>query len=108
MSWIHLDDVIAIILCCMQDRGLSGPVNTVAPVPVTNAGFATALSRHRRTYVRVRVPVWLLRLMVGEMAQEVLVTGQRVIPGKLQGAGFAFLYPSLPLALEDLVGPPLS
>lgn len=108
MSWIHLDDVVAIILCVMRNKGISGAVNTVAPFPVSNAEFADALSAHLLTYAKVRVPAWLLRLVVGEIADEVLVTGQRVIPAKLQGAGFEFMHPSLPLALEDLIGPPLS
>ncbi|GAA6130337.1 TIGR01777 family oxidoreductase [Halopseudomonas sabulinigri] len=108
MSWIHLDDVVAIILYVVRNRAISGAVNTVAPHPVSNAEFAYALSAYLRTYAKVRVPAWLLRLVVGEMADEVLVTGQRVIPAKLQGAGFEFMHPTLPLALEDLIGPPIS
>jgi len=106
MSWIHRDDLIAITLHIMNQSDFHGAVNATAPNPVTNKGFADTLSRYIKTFVRIRVPGKLLSLMVGELADEVLITGQRVIPAKIQNNGFTFKYPELHTAFDELIGLP--
>lgn len=107
MSWIHRDDLIAIIVHAINQPHIQGPINATAPHPVTNQVLTETLSMYLKTYVRVKVPGKLLSLMVGELADELLITGQRVIPAKLQTDGFVFIYPDLNDALKDLIGPAL-
>ena len=89
MSWISLDDAIGAIHHALFDSTLSGPVNLVAPTPVTNAELAETLGRvlHRPAFIRA--PAFAIRAAFGEMAQVVL-GGQHVVPGKLGNAGFRF------------------
>jgi uncharacterized protein len=107
MSWIHRDDLIAIILHAMNQPDIRGPINATAPHPVTNQVLTDTLSTYLKTYVRIKVPGKLLSLMVGELADELLITGQRVVPAKLQTDGFVFTYPDLNAALQELIGSPL-
>jgi len=107
MSWIHRDDLIAIILHLITNPKISGPVNGTAPQPVTNKEFANILSLYVKTYIRLRIPAKLLSIMVGELADELLITGQHVIPAKIEKNGFKFTYPTLNNAFEELIGPPL-
>lgn len=107
MSWIHRDDLIAIIIFAMNQSDLDGPINGTAPNPVTNKGFADTLSLYLKTMFRIRFPARLLSLIVGELADEVLITGQNVVPEKLVNNGFIFTYPTLSVALQELIGSPL-
>ncbi len=103
MPWIHLHDVLDICAFLLDNTHISGPLNLTAPAPVTHAGFCVALkSRLTTAVVKVRVPAALVRLLVGEMADEVLLSGQRVLPGKLLDEGYAFRYPELNSALQQL------
>ncbi|WP_460231848.1 TIGR01777 family oxidoreductase [Aurantivibrio plasticivorans] len=104
MSWIHRDDLIAMVLHLICEPKLSGPINGTAPNPVTNAGFADVLEQCFRTFIRVRVPTKILSLLVGELADEVLITGQKVLPTKIENSGFVFEYSQLIQAIEDIVG----
>lgn len=103
MSWIHRDDVIGIILFALKHAELDGPINTTSPEPVTNAQFCTVMQQHKRTFLRLRLPAFLLRALVGEMADELLLTGQRVVPKKLTESGYTFKYPDLQAALKNLL-----
>jgi len=107
MSWIHRDDLIAMILHIMNQSEICGPINATAPRPVTNKEFADTLSMFLKTFIRIKFPRKLLSLVVGELADEVLITGQRVIPAKILSRGFVFTYPELNTALEELIGPSL-
>lgn len=107
MSWIHRDDLIAMILHIINKLDMSGVVNGTAPNPVTNKEFSDTLSLYLKTFIRISVPGWLLSLVVGELADEILITGQRVIPAKIQDSGFIFNYPELDAAFEELIGLPL-
>ena len=107
MSWIHRDDLIAMILHIMNQSDIHGAINATAPNPVTNKEFGDTLSLYLKTFIRIRVPGKLLSLIVGELADEVLITGQRVIPVKIQSTGFNFAYPKLHHAFEELIGLPL-
>ena len=103
-SWIHRDDVVAAMQFLLEDATLQGPFNLTAPEPVTARGFCEAIQRPRRTLVTLPMPAALMRLAVGEMAEELLISGQRVVPEALQAAGFAFRYPSVDQALADILG----
>jgi len=100
MSWVSLDDVVAAILFCMDTPGLAGAVNVTAPEPVTNAEFTRALGRAVHRPAVLPAPEFALRLAVGEMADEALLSSARVLPARLGEAGFRFAYPDLNAALS--------
>jgi uncharacterized protein (TIGR01777 family) len=92
MSWVSLQDLVNMLLFVMSDQALSGPVNMVAPNPVTNAEFTKALGRALKRPTIAPLPVFAARLMFGEMADELLLTSIRVAPSVLQAAGYDFLH----------------
>ena len=99
LSWIHLDDVVAIMLLALDDDSLSGALNAAAPEAVTNADFSKALGRALRRPAVAPVPGFALKLLYGDMAQ--LVTkSQRVVPRRLQELGFEHRHPQLDEALR--------
>jgi uncharacterized protein (TIGR01777 family) len=102
VSWIHLDDVVGAMLCAIDDRDASGPINVTAPDPVTNAQLSTVLGRVLHRPAVLPVPGLTLRLLYGEMAQ-IVTTGQRVRPAKLQQLGYRFAHPELEEALRDVL-----
>lgn len=101
MSWVHHDDIVNIILFCMQKEDLQGPVNATAPNPVTSKTFAQTYGKVLRRPAILPMPAWFLKLAMGQMAQELLITGQKVVPIKLEQAGFLFTYPELEGALKN-------
>jgi len=103
MPWIHLDDLIGLMLFAADNDRLQGPVNATAPQPVTNRDFTKALGRavHRPTFLPP-VPGLVLRTMLGEFAG-VLLASQRVVPRALEKAGYQFRFPELQPALEDIL-----
>ncbi len=103
MPWIHLDDVVALFVHAARTDTLRGPLNAVAPAPVTNADFTHALARALRRPAIFSAPAPVLRLALGEMASVVLAS-QRVLPERATSSGFAFAFPTLEDALVDLCG----
>ena len=87
LSWIHLADMVGAILHCVQNEAVSGPVNMTAPNPVTHRSFADEVRNATTTVMGMGMPGWVMRLMVGEMADELLLTGQRVTT-KLLSTGY--------------------
>ena len=106
MSWIHLDDLVAMIAHAIATSGLAGAVNGTAPEPVRNAAFTQALGRALNRPALLPAPAAPLRLAVGAFADELLLKGQRVVPTAALASGFAFTYPALDGALGDIVGAP--
>lgn len=106
VSWISLTDLVRVICHVLYDSNLSGPINTVAPNPVTNRSFTKALGRvlHRPTLLPV--PRLALRLAFGQMADDLLLKGARVLPARLQADGFDFVHPELEQALRAELGRP--
>jgi len=100
MSWIHLEDHIALMLAALEDERWSGPLNATAPEPVTNGEFSRALARALHRPALVPVPGFALRLLYGEMA-EVITTGQRALPARALVLGFRFRHPHVREALES-------
>ena len=103
MSWVHLQDMLRLTDFLLQHPTLTGAFNATAPNPVTNAEFSQQLASVLHRPAILPMPAFVLKLMLGEMA-DLLLTGQRVIPAKLQHAGFTFNYTQLPDALEALQG----
>ncbi|WP_341501581.1 TIGR01777 family oxidoreductase [Gallaecimonas sp. GXIMD4217] len=99
MSWIHRDDMVAIIRFLLEHDELSGAFNCTAPFPVSNQAFAKALGHALHRPALLPVPAPALRLMLGEMS-ELLLTGQKVIPARLLAAGFQHRYPRIEEALQ--------
>jgi len=104
MSWIHVDDLVRAIEQAILDDALTGPVNAVAPNPVTNRQFTKTLGGLLRRPTVFAVPSFAAKLAFGEMAEETLLSGQRVEPKKLQERGFQFEYPELEDALRREIG----
>ncbi|MEE4144437.1 MAG: TIGR01777 family oxidoreductase [Halieaceae bacterium] len=102
LSWVHRRDAVAAIRFLQQRADLSGPFNVTAPEPVTSRGFCSAMQRHKRTLFSAPVPAPVMRLLVGEMADELLLKGQRVVPARLEAAGFRFALPTLDAALHEI------
>ena len=102
MSWVHIDDLVGIMLHLMADESLAGAFNSTAPNPETNRDFARKLAAALHRPALVWAPDWLLRLMVGEMAH-LYVTGQKVLPSRLLESGYRFKFPELRAALADIL-----
>ncbi|MFM8526000.1 MAG: TIGR01777 family oxidoreductase [Cyanobacteriota bacterium] len=104
MSWIHRDDLVAIVVAALEDPAFRGVYNAVAPAPATMAQFCAALGRTLGRPSLLPVPGPLLQLLLGDGAQVVL-KGQRVLPEHLQQQGFSFRYPELSAALAAATSP---
>lgn len=102
MSWVHVDDVVGMLLHAANDPSVRGPFNCVGPKPVTNAEFTKAVGRavHRPTIFPV--PPIALKLAVGDFA-EVLLASQRCVPKKMLAAGYTFKYPTVDSAMQAAV-----
>lgn len=103
MSWIHREDLVAMIEWLLENGQAQGAYNGTAPQPVRNADFARALGKALHRPAILPVPSVLLKAAFGEMSQLVL-TGQKVLPKRAVAEGFVFRYPTLERALADLVG----
>jgi uncharacterized protein (TIGR01777 family) len=100
--WIHIDDWVRLVRWAIVTPALSGPVNVTSPDPVPNKEFARSLGRAMHRPSLLPTPAFALRLMLGEMADGLLLSGQRAVPAKASGAGFAFRLPRLDEALAAL------
>ena len=103
MSWIALDDVVGGILHCLTNASLRGPVNFVAPTPVTNLQYTKTLGHVLRRPTLFPMPAAAARLAFGQMADELLLSGQRVEPARLISSGYIFRYPTLDEALRHVL-----
>jgi uncharacterized protein (TIGR01777 family) len=102
VPWVHLDDVVRALIFCVDEPDARGAVNLSSPNPVTNAEFSHALGRALNRPAVLPVPALALKVLYGEMAQ-IVTTGQRVIPRRLEQLGFAFGQPQLEAALRDVL-----
>jgi len=106
VGWIHLDDLVGTLLACVQDDRLDGPVNAVAPHPVTNQQMTRLLGQVLGRPTILPVPAFGARLVFGELADELLLASARVLPRKLESVGFDFQHPTMETALRDLLDKP--
>lgn len=103
-SWISMDDVLGAIGHALENGQVSGPLNAVAPEPVTSAEFARVLGCVLGRPAFLPAPAWALRMALGPMVDEVLLASQRVRPAKLIGTGYKFRHSTLESALRHLLG----
>lgn len=102
LPWIHHRDLVQIVRFCLEDSGLDGPVNAVAPEPPTQREFARALRSALGVKLGLPAPAWAVRAILGEQSQLIL-GGQRAVPNVLKARGYKFAQPDLPAALRDLL-----
>lgn len=100
LSWIAIDDLLGAAYHCLMNENLSGPVNFVAPQAVRQKEFARLLAKKLGRPAFCHAPAWLLKLVLGEMAEEMLLSSQRAVPKKLLASGYRFRYPDLEAALD--------
>ena len=100
--WIHRDDWVALVHWILQTTAVEGAVNATAPNPVTNADFAHALGRAMHRPSSMPAPGFALRLLLGEMVDALLLSGQRAVPAKAERLGFRFTYANVDDALRAI------
>ncbi|MGE2733334.1 TIGR01777 family oxidoreductase [Mycolicibacterium vaccae] len=105
MSWISLEDQVRALMFVIGRDDLAGPVNFTGPAPVTNAEFTAALGRTLHRPTALTVPGFALRTMLGEFADEGVLSGQRAIPAALENAGFSFRHNTIGEALAFATAP---
>lgn len=103
MSWIHIDDEVGAIRYLLEEDSIEGPVNLTAPQPVTNREFTKELAKALRRPAFFPAPGFALRILFGEMAESILLNGQRVLPNRLEQSGYPFQFRRLSEALQELV-----
>lgn len=103
MPWIHIADEVGLILWAAENTAVTGPLNLTSPNPVTNADFTRSLaaSVHRPAFFHA--PAFVLKTLLGDLAQEMLLTSQRALPAAAQSGGYTFQYPDLTPALAHLL-----
>jgi uncharacterized protein (TIGR01777 family) len=104
MSWIHVDDLAALIAHALETDSVSGALLGTSPEPVTNADFTRALGRALGRWTILPMPAWQVRLLFGKVA-EVLLGSQRCRPHRTLQSGFAFRHPELGAALRQILEP---
>jgi uncharacterized protein (TIGR01777 family) len=102
MSWIHINDLVALIAFLMKESTVRGAFNATSPVPVTNSEFTQALAEAVHRPAILPVPAFALRWLLGEMS-EVLLASQRALPDAAQRAGFVFQHPDIFAALVSVI-----
>ena len=103
MSWIGLEDVVSALVFLLESGSISGPVNIVAPNPVTNAEFTKTLGKVLSRPTFLSVPAFAARLAFGEMADGLLLSSAKVEPKKLKEAGFKYRFPNLEASLTSVL-----
>lgn len=106
-SWVHIDDVVGIVLAALEDDRYRGPINVVSPAPVREADLALAIGRVLRRPVRVRIPARLIRMAMGE-SSTLALGSRRVIPGRALGLGYRFRWVDLDAALRSALTQPMA
>ena len=102
VPWIHLDDVVGGLICCLDEGNATGPVNLTAPHPVTNAEMSRALGHVLGRPAVLPVPGLAIKLLYGEMAQ-IVTGGQRALPARLSELGYTFRHTEIEPALADVL-----
>ncbi len=103
MSWIHIDDLIGIINYCIEHKDLHGPINGTAPNPTSNAEFTKILSKTLKRPAFFHLPSPIIKFLAGEMGEELLLAGKKVVPSKILAAGYNFKYAYLEEALSNIL-----
>ncbi len=101
ISWIHIADMVQLLLWAIDNDHVTGPYNACAPYPVTNRTLSNAIAKRLNRPSRIPVPQFALRFLFGEMADSLLIGGQSVTSARLPEAGFTFRYPTIDVALAN-------
>lgn len=104
MSWIERDDLIRLIAHAIATETISGPLNATAPTPVRNEAFAAALAKALGRPSWLRAPAWPLHRLGGDFAEELLLSGQKVLPAKALATGFHFRHDTVDGAFNAMLG----
>ncbi len=103
MPWIHLDDLVGIILHCIDHDDLKGAINGTSPNPVTNQVFTKTLGKALKRPTILPMPAVAIKLLMGQMGEELLLAGKKILPTKALGTGYKFQYEELEKALLNIV-----
>jgi uncharacterized protein (TIGR01777 family) len=103
IPWIHLNDEVRAIMFLIEKENLEGVFNLTAPDPLTSKDFFRLLGRVMRRPSWLPVPGFALRLLLGEMAKELILSGQRAVPRRLLDSGYEFKYPDAESALREIL-----
>ncbi len=103
MSWIHISDVVSAIEFLIHHSEIEGPFNLTSPGPITHKEFTKKLAKILKRPVWIRLPDFVVKILFGEMGEVLLLIGQKVIPDKLLKAGYKFKFPTLDLALGNIL-----
>ena len=103
MSWVTLEDVVGILRFAIENAPVRGAINIVSPQPLQNVEFTKVLAKVMRRPALFPAPTFALRLALGEMADALLLSSQRVLPRAIEKLGYRFLHADLPTALKSLV-----
>ena len=103
LAWVHLEDVIGVICFLVENADCEGPFNVTSPAPILSKNFYNLLGKTMRRPAVFPMPAFALRLILGEMATELLLPSQKIIPKKLLEAGYRFKFPDLNVALKDIL-----
>ena len=101
--WIHIDDMVGILLHAIDKKETEGRYNAVSPNAVTNKAFTKAFSKYLRRPIIWAVPAWLVKAVIGEERSSILLQGQLVRPRRTVESGYEFKYPDIDAAMADLV-----
>jgi len=102
--WIHRADWVALVRWAIHTPAVTGPINATGPTPATNAEFARALGRAMHRPAFMPAPAFAMRILLGEMADALVLSGQRAVPAKAERLGFGFRYETVRDALSALFG----
>lgn len=102
LSWIHLEDMVGSLIFLLENEQSEGVFNCTAPKPVTNEDFTFSMKKISHAKIDVPIPALALRVLVGEMADELLLVGQRVVPTRLLSSGFHFKHTAIDSAIKDI------
>jgi len=103
VPWIHYEDEIRAISFLLKNKNISGAINLTAPHPATMAEILRTISLILHRPIPFKIPNLILKLILGKMAEETILTSQRVVPGRLTSSGFEFQYPDVAPALKNLL-----
>jgi uncharacterized protein (TIGR01777 family) len=105
MSWIHMDDVIGIITYLIEHNEINGPINMTSPNPVNHREFVQTLAKILHRPCLLKFPKGLVRILFGEMAEELLLKGEKILPDRIIASGYKFKFMSLSEALKEILVP---
>ncbi len=105
IPWIHIEDEVKAICFLMEKKDTHGVFNLTSPYPLTSRDFSKVLGKVMKKPAWLPVPGFILRLFLGEMAGELILSGQRAMPNRLMESGYKFLYPDAESALYQILSP---